>query len=48
MRGEVVRSGFSEVLIWILCLYDDNFVNVFREDDGNSVVIVVNLLSLDV
>ena len=48
VRGEVARSGFSEVLTWILCSHDDNFANVLREDDGNSAAIVANPSSLDV
>ena len=48
LRDEVARSGFSEVLTWILCSHDDNFANVKREDDGNSAAIVANPSSLDV
>ena len=48
VRDEVARSGFSEVLTWILCSHDDNFANVLREDDGNSAAIVANPSSLDV
>ena len=44
----MARSGFSEVLTWILCSHDDNFANVLREDDGNSAAIVANPSSLDV
>uniref|UniRef100_A0A0D6R1C8 phenylalanine--tRNA ligase n=1 Tax=Araucaria cunninghamii TaxID=56994 RepID=A0A0D6R1C8_ARACU len=42
IRLEVAMAGFTEVLTWILCSYEENFSMVNRKDDRKTSVIIGN------
>ncbi|OVA18956.1 B3/B4 tRNA-binding domain [Macleaya cordata] len=47
IRLETAMVGFTEVLTWILCSYDENFSMLKRKDDYSTAVIVANPRSSD-
>ncbi|KAL5723425.1 phenylalanine--tRNA ligase [Ranunculus cassubicifolius] len=42
VRSEVALVGFTEVLTWLLCSYNEIFPMLNRKDDGKTAVIVAN------
>lgn len=47
IRLEVAMAGFTEVLTWILCSYNENFSMLNRKDDLKTAVIIANPRSSD-
>jgi phenylalanyl-tRNA synthetase beta chain len=46
IRSEIARSGYTEVMTWVLCSYKENFEMLNRKDN-NSAVIIDNPRSAD-
>lgn len=42
IRSEIAMAGFTEVLTWILCSYEENFSMVNRKDDKKTAVVIGN------
>ncbi|XP_057821359.2 phenylalanine--tRNA ligase beta subunit, cytoplasmic isoform X1 [Cryptomeria japonica] len=42
IRLEIAMAGFTEVLTWILCSYEENFSMVNRKDDKKTSVVIGN------
>lgn len=42
IRTEIAMAGFTEVLTWILCSYEENFSMVNRKDDKKTAVVIGN------
>lgn len=42
IRSEIAMAGFTEVLTWILCSYEENFSTVNRKDDKKTAVVIGN------
>ncbi|KAK1296444.1 putative phenylalanine--tRNA ligase beta subunit [Acorus calamus] len=47
IRLEVALMGYTEVLTWILCSYEENFSMLNRKDDSKTAVIIGNPRSSD-
>ncbi|XXG69204.1 hypothetical protein AAC387_Pa06g2132 [Persea americana] len=47
IRLEIAMAGFTEVLTWILCSYNENFSMLNRKDDFKTAVIIANPRSSD-
>ncbi|KAA8541114.1 hypothetical protein F0562_025077 [Nyssa sinensis] len=47
IRLEIAMSGYTEVLTWILCSYNENFAMLNRKDDKSTAVIIGNPRSSD-
>ncbi|KAK9278106.1 hypothetical protein L1049_027664 [Liquidambar formosana] len=47
IRLEIATNGFTEVLTWILCSYNENFSMLNRKDDKSTAVIIGNPRSSD-
>lgn len=47
IRSEIAMAGFTEVLTWILCSYEENFSMVNRKDDKKTAVVIGNPRSIE-